>query len=46
MLRKRKLKYVMHALWCLQFYEDSCLLEQKYVMDELRRVGQVTSMQA
>ena len=24
-----------------QFYEDNCLLEQKYVMDELRRVGQV-----
>lgn len=23
----------------LQFYEDTCLLEQKYVLDETRKVG-------
>ncbi len=27
----------------LQFYEDSCLLEQKFVMDETRKVGQVVA---
>lgn len=25
----------------VQFYEDSCLLDQKYVLDETRKVGQV-----
>ena len=26
-----------------RFYEDSCLLEHKYVLDETRRVGQVVA---
>ena len=27
----------------MQFYEDTCLLEQKWVMDETRKVGQVAA---
>ncbi len=27
----------------MQFYEDSCLLDQKYVLDETRKIGQVVS---
>lgn len=26
---------------CMQFYEDSCLLDQKYVLDETRKISQV-----
>jgi elongation factor Ts len=27
----------------MQFYEDSCLLDQKYVLDETRKIGQVVA---